>query len=77
MRVKILFTCLLIILLKCAGYGQQIAPVYPLLVPENWHTETFALPPQFATVRVLKISAFHLNGLKRELMVIGRMLFCG
>lgn len=48
MHFKTFFTCLFIVLLKCACYGQQAAPVYALTKPENWHTETFSLPPQFA-----------------------------
>lgn len=54
MRIKLLFTCLLIVSLKCTCYSQQAAPVYVLAKPENWHTETFALPPQFATTLPVK-----------------------
>jgi len=54
MRIKLLFICLLFILLKCTCYSQEIAPAYTLLKPENWHTETFALPPQFAATLPVK-----------------------
>jgi hypothetical protein len=54
MRIKLLFTCLLFILLKCTCYSQEAAPVYTLIKPENWHTETFALPPQFAAALPVK-----------------------
>lgn len=54
MHIKTFFTCLLVVLLKCACYGQQTVPVYSLTKPENWHTETFALPPQFVTTLPFK-----------------------
>ncbi|HEX8019567.1 hypothetical protein [Mucilaginibacter sp.] len=54
MRIKLLFTCLLFILLKCTCYGQEAAPAYTLLKPENWHIETFVLPPQFAATLPVK-----------------------
>lgn len=42
-----LCTCLLFFTLKYTCFSQQALPVYPLLVPENWHTEKFVLPPPF------------------------------
>ena len=59
MRIKILCICLLLLMFKCTCFGQQ-APAtfplsaYPLLVPENWHTEKFALPPPFVATLPFK-----------------------
>jgi len=54
MRIKLLFTCLLLIALECTCYGQEGAPAYTFLKPENWHTETFLLPPQFVNTLPFK-----------------------
>jgi hypothetical protein len=54
MRIKTLYACLLLLMLKCTCFSQQAAPVYPLLKPENWHTETFALPPPFVATLPFK-----------------------
>ncbi|MDB5146954.1 MAG: hypothetical protein JWQ57_974 [Mucilaginibacter sp.] len=54
MRIKVLCTCLLFLILKFTCFGQQSLPVYPLLVPENWHTEKFALPPPFVAALPFK-----------------------